>query len=90
MRPAIKSFATTQSWRAFTTAPPDSRSSLSPESWAEGTEAAGEVLYNPVSLDSLLQKAPRNWAQMNLEAVIETDVFEGHPGPPSILAVEAW
>jgi len=57
---------------------------------AEGTEAAGEVLYNPVSLDSLLQKAPRNWAQMNLEAVIQTDVFEGHPGPPNILAVEAW
>jgi len=56
----------------------------------EGTEAAGEALYNPVYLDSLLQKAPRNWAQMNLEAVIQTDVFEGHPGPPTILAVEAW
>ncbi len=56
----------------------------------EGTEAAGEVLYNPVYLDSLLAKAPKNWEQMNLEAVIGTQVIEGHPGPPTILAVETW
>ncbi|HEY1986627.1 MAG TPA: hypothetical protein VGG85_14525 [Terracidiphilus sp.] len=56
----------------------------------EGTEAAGEILYNPVYLDSLLAKAPRNWEQMNMEAVIETQVIEGHPGPPSILALETW
>jgi hypothetical protein len=56
----------------------------------EGTEAAGEILYNPVYLDSLLAKAPKNWEQMNIEAVIETQVIEGHPGPPTILAVETW
>jgi len=56
----------------------------------EGTEAAGEILYNPVYLNSLLAKAPPNWEQMNLEAVIETQVIEGHPGPPSVLAVEYW
>lgn len=56
----------------------------------EGTEAAGEVLYNPVYLDSLLAKAPKNWDQMNMEAVIATQVIEGHPGPPTILAVETW
>ena len=56
----------------------------------EGTEAAGEILYNPIYLDSLLAKAPKNWEQMNMEAVIETQVIEGHPGPPSILAVETW
>lgn len=56
----------------------------------EGTEAAGEILYNPVYLDSLLAKLPSNWEQLNMEAVIETQVFEGHPGPPSILAVETW
>ena len=56
----------------------------------EGTEAAGEILYNPVYLDSLLTKAPTNWEQMNMEAVLETQVIEGHPGPPSILAVETW
>jgi len=55
-----------------------------------GTEAAGEVLYNSVYLDSLLQKAPRNWEQKNIEAVIQTDVVENHPGPPTVLAVETW
>jgi hypothetical protein len=56
----------------------------------EGTEAAGEILYNPIYLDSLLSKAPKNWEQLNMEAVIETQVIEGHPGPPNILAVETW
>jgi hypothetical protein len=56
----------------------------------EGTEAAGEILYNPLYLDSLLAKAPPNWDKMNMEAVIETQVIEGHPGPPTILAVETW
>jgi hypothetical protein len=56
----------------------------------EGTEAAGEILYNPEYLDSLLAKAPRNWEEKNMEAVIETQVIEGHPGPPNILAVQTW
>lgn len=56
----------------------------------EGTEAAGEILYNPEYLNSLLAKAPKDWEQKNMEAVIETQVIEGHPGPPSILAVETW
>jgi hypothetical protein len=56
----------------------------------EGTEAAGEILYNPVYLNSLLAKAPTNWEKLNMEAVIETQVIEGHPGPPNILAVETW
>lgn len=56
----------------------------------EGTEAAGEILYNPEYLDSLLAKAPRDWDKKNMEAVIETQVIEGHPGPPTILAVETW
>jgi len=56
----------------------------------EGTEAAGEILYNPVYLNSLLAKAPANWEKMNMEAVIETQVIEGHSGPPNILALETW
>lgn len=56
----------------------------------EGTEAAGEILYNPVYLNTLLAKAPANWEKMNMEAVIETQVIEGHSGPPNILAVESW
>ena len=56
----------------------------------EGTEAAGEILYNPVYLNSLLAKAPADWEKKNMEAVIETQVIEGHSGPPDILAVETW
>ncbi len=56
----------------------------------EGTEAAGEILYNPVYLDSLLAKAPPDWEQKNMEAVIETHVIQGHSGPPNVLAVETW
>lgn len=56
----------------------------------EGTEAAGEILYSPVYLNLLLKNAPANWEQMNMEAVIETQVIEGHPGPPQVQAVEFW
>lgn len=56
----------------------------------EGTEAAGEVLYNPEYLNSLLAKAPADWENKNLEAVIETQVIQGHSGPPNVLAVETW
>lgn len=56
----------------------------------EGTEAASEVVSNPAYLDAMLRKAPKNWDQLNLEAVIETNVIEGHAGPPTVLAVETW
>jgi len=56
----------------------------------EGTEAASEVVSNPTYLDAMLQKAPKNWDQLNLEAVIEANVIEGHPGPPTVVAVETW
>jgi hypothetical protein len=56
----------------------------------EGTEAASEVVSNPAYLDAVLQKAPKNWEKLNLEAVIEANVIEGHPGPPTVVAVRTW
>jgi hypothetical protein len=56
----------------------------------EGTEAASEVVSNSAYLNEMLEKAPRNWDQLNLEAVIEANVIEGHPGPPRVVAVETW
>lgn len=56
----------------------------------EGTEAAGELVSNPDYLNAMLEKAPKNWDQMNLEAVIETHVIEAHPGPPTVIAIETW
>jgi len=56
----------------------------------EGTEAAGELISNPTDLDALLHTAPANWRNMNMEAVIETQVIDGHSGPPKVRAVEFW
>ena len=56
----------------------------------EGTEAASEVVSNQTYLDAVLEKAPRNWDQLNLEAVVEANVIEGHPGPPTVVAVRTW
>ena len=56
----------------------------------EGTEAAGEILYNPDYLETLLAKVPPDWEKKNMEAVIETQVIQGHSGPPNVLAVETW
>lgn len=56
----------------------------------EGTEAAGVLLSNPGFLKSLLGKAPRDWKTVNLEAVLQTQVIDGHPGASRILAVEYW
>jgi hypothetical protein len=57
---------------------------------AEGTEAASEVVSNPAYLDAMLEKLPKGWEQKNFEAVIETHVIEGHPGPPTVVAVDTW
>lgn len=56
----------------------------------EGTEAAGEFLSNPDFFAALLKQAPANWATANMETVLETEVIDGRPGPPRILAVEFW
>jgi len=56
----------------------------------EGTEAASEVVSNPAYLDAMLQKAPKNWDRLNLETVIEANVIDGHPGPPTVITVETW
>lgn len=56
----------------------------------EGTQAASEVVSNPDYLNQLLQKVPRDWDRLNMEAVVQTHVIDGHPGPPTIVAVETW
>lgn len=58
--------------------------------WGEGTEAASEVVSNPVYMNALLKKLPKNWDRLNLEAVVETRLVDGHPSPPTVVAVETW
>jgi hypothetical protein len=56
----------------------------------QGTEAAGELLSNSAFIRTLFQNAPRDWKTVNLEAVVQTQVIDGHPGSSRILAVEYW
>jgi hypothetical protein len=55
---------------------------------AEGTLAAGEVLNNPKYLEILERETgkPAN----GFEAVIKTEVVNGHSGPPQIIAIKTW
>ncbi len=57
---------------------------------SQGTEAAGEILSDPDVLKELFKHAPGNWKKVNLEAVVQTQVIDGNPGPSRILAVEYW
>ena len=54
---------------------------------SQGTIAVGEVLTNPEYMKSLLQDAPQNWQEMNLEAVIESPITNGTSGPSRVEAV---
>jgi hypothetical protein len=55
-----------------------------------GTMAAGGFLTNPAYLEELARRAPANWGDKNLQVVIATEVINGQPGPPRILATEFW
>jgi hypothetical protein len=56
----------------------------------EGTIAAGEFVSTPSHLDEFASRAPRGWAEKNLEIVLETEVIDGKSGPPRIMAFEIW
>jgi hypothetical protein len=56
----------------------------------EGTEAAGEMLSNSGFLKSLFGNAAHDLKTVNLEAVVQTQVIDGHPGASRIIAVEYW
>jgi hypothetical protein len=56
----------------------------------EGDEAASEFFSHPEMLPGLLQNAPKNWSKMNFEAVIETQIVTGRPGPPKTIDTEYW
>lgn len=54
--------------------------------------ALGSMMLPSVSLPmaKVARPAPNNWEQMNLAAVIETNVIDGHPGLPTVVAAETW
>lgn len=57
----------------------------------EGTVASAEILTNPEYMKMLLQRAPKSWEALNLEAVIGTDIVDGKAaGTPKVEVVYFW
>ena len=55
-----------------------------------GTIAASELLTDPRYLDTLIRSLPSGWDSKNVEAVIATQVIDGRPGPPAVVATQVW
>ena len=57
---------------------------------SRGTESASKFVSSPAYMTQLAGHAPRNWRNMNMEAVLETEVIGGRAGHPRIIAAEFW
>ncbi|MGC2400948.1 MAG: hypothetical protein WA510_14240 [Acidobacteriaceae bacterium] len=58
--------------------------------WGYGTLAAGRFLTDPKYLDDLAKQAPSGWSKRDMEIVIGTEVIQGSPGPPKVMATAFW
>jgi hypothetical protein len=56
----------------------------------QGTVAVGEMLSDPNKLRTLFQNSHKDWRTVNFEAVVQTQVIDGHSGSPRVLAIEYW
>jgi hypothetical protein len=55
-----------------------------------GAQAGTEVLMNPTYLNAFLRNAPPNWQDMNMEAVVETQIVHSEHTEPHIVATHYW
>ena len=55
-----------------------------------GTQAAAELLLDPVLLAGVVKNAPPDWESKNFEAVIHTSIIGATPGPPKVVATYFW
>ncbi len=56
----------------------------------DGTMAAGEFVSEPQYMEALERLAPNGWQRKNLQVVLRTEVVNGSPGPPIIVATHFW
>jgi hypothetical protein len=53
--------------------------------------AAQDVLLDPKILgNEMARQHQGNWASSNFEAVVKTQLVDGDPGPPAIIALNVW
>ena len=56
----------------------------------EGTRAAGEFATNPQMIADFVKNSPKDWNKKNLQVVLHTDVVNGVPSSPTVVAVHYW
>ena len=56
----------------------------------DGTSAAADFLTHPQYLSTLNDGKTNGWEQKNVEAVIKTQIIDGKPGPPILVARYFW
>jgi hypothetical protein len=56
----------------------------------DATRAAGEFVTKPVYLNDFSRNAPSDWDVKNLELLIKTNIVDGDPGPPQVIASYSW
>lgn len=57
---------------------------------APGTDAAAQLISDPVYLAPALKSAPADWKKKNLQFVVKTEVVEGVAGRPQVIASYFW
>ena len=55
-----------------------------------GTQAAGQFLTDPKYLMKFAPRLKSGWESKNLQLVIRTEVIDGTPGPPELIASSVW
>jgi len=55
-----------------------------------GTQAAGELLTNPVDLNKALSRAPKDWPTRNMQLLFRVEVFGDTAGPAVLEATKFW
>jgi hypothetical protein len=55
-----------------------------------GTEAAAQMITEPWGLEQIAAAAPKDWAERNLQIVIQTRVVDRAAVSPKVLAVHSW
>lgn len=56
----------------------------------DGTLAAGEFVTEEHYLAQWAAQAPEGWERRNVQVVLGTEIVNGVPGPPHVLAQAAW
>jgi len=57
---------------------------------AGATESASKFINSSAFMNQLAATAPHNWRNMNMEAVLETEVIGGRTGHTRVIATEFW